>query len=299
MYYRRIVNSSKCTDISSKVLAYRQPVAVPGTNADICGPQVTLTAVPSVGTGTWIYPAAVVQFTPPANPVFTVKVDSVTNAGKNQTHKFWWREINGICKDSNSVDITFFRRIKNIDAGPDTSFYTFDYVIHMVANNPETWEDGKWSLVSGSGSPVDDTYNLTTIESLAAGVNIFNWRISNKNGSTEICAAEDDVEITVFNIFVPEGFSPNHDAGNYNNKFVISGLDLENQSAELSIVNGAGAEVFSTTNQNGNVWTDWDGTNSKGAAVPEGTYYYMLKLTSKLKAGSVYKKSGFVILKRY
>jgi len=299
MHYRRIVNSSKCTDISEKVLAHRQPVAVPGTSADICGPQITLTATPSVGTGTWIYPAAVVQATPPGNPVVTVKVDSVANAGKNQTHKFWWREINGICKDSSSVDITFYKRIKNIDAGPDTSFYTFDYVIHMVADPTESWEEGIWTLVSGSGIPADDNDNMTTIENLAAGVNIFNWRVTNKNVSKEICWDEDEVAITVYDIFVPEGFSPNHDAGNYNNNFVITGLDLENQVAELSIVNGAGAEVFSTSNQNGNLWTDWDGTNSKGAAVPEGTYYYMLKLTSKLKAGSVYKKSGFVILKRY
>jgi hypothetical protein len=31
----------------------------------------------------------------------------------------------------------------------------------------------------------------------------------------------------------------------------------------------------------------------------EGTYYYMLKIAPKNLAGSVIKKNGFIILKRY
>jgi flagellar hook assembly protein FlgD len=62
-------------------------------------------------------------------------------------------------------------------------------------------------------------------------------------------------------------------------------------------MNGAGVQVFSTTND-GNDWKNWDGKNSKGIDMPEGTYYYILKITSR-KTGTVTKESGFIILKRY
>ncbi len=86
----------------------------------------------------------------------------------------------------------------------------------------------------------------------------------------------DIVEVFVNDIFIPEGFSPNNDPEGYNNTFEIKGLDLENQIAELKIVNSAGTEVFSSTNRNGNEWKVWDGKNSKGKDLPEGTYYYLL-----------------------
>jgi gliding motility-associated-like protein len=97
--------------------------------------------------------------------------------------------------------------------------------------------------------------------------------------------------------FVPQGFSPNGDA--WNNTFKIEGLNLEDQFVDLSVVNGAGSEVFSTSNRDGvENWKYWDGKNSKGIDLPEGTYYYLLKITSKAN-GQVFKKSGFIVLKRY
>jgi gliding motility-associated-like protein len=93
----------------------------------------------------------------------------------------------------------------------------------------------------------------------------------------------------------PEGFSPNHDT--HNDKFEIEGLDLNVLEAEMSIVNSAGTEVFRTSNSGGQAWTSWDGTNSRGADLPEGTYYYLLKV--RFPDSSVFRKSGFVILKRY
>ena len=106
------------------------------------------------------------------------------------------------------------------------------------------------------------------------------------------------VDVTIYDLVIPEGFSPNNDPGGYNNTFIVKGLDLPNQVAELVIINGAGAEVFTTTNRNGNEWSDWDGKNSKGIDLPEGTYYYLLKITSNGN-GQVFKKSGFIVLKRF
>ena len=133
--------------------------------------------------------------------------------------------------------------------------------------------------------------NTTLVNGLSDGMNRFLWTVT--RGA---CKLEDMVEIYVYDLSVPEGFSPNGDA--YNNTFTISGLDIENHNAELTILNGAGNVVFSTTNINGAEWKDWDGKNSKGTDLPEGTYYYLLKIVS-VRNGDLFRKSGFVILKRY
>jgi gliding motility-associated-like protein len=124
-------------------------------------------------------------------------------------------------------------------------------------------------------------------------VNRFLWTVT--KGA---CKLEDPVDVNVFDLIIPEGFSPNNDPDGYNNTFEIRGLDLPNQEAEMTIVNGAGTEVFHTTNRNGSEWQEWDGKNSKGTDLPEGTYYYLLKIKSKGN-DLVFKKSGFVVLKRY
>ena len=168
----------------------------------------------------------------------------------------------------------------------------------MVAHKPNTWETGFWTLVAGTGTFADDPESDTSavIKNLSKGLNSFKWTVTNGT-----CKNEDLVNINVFDLVIPEGFSPNNDA--FNNTFVIEGLDLNDQQAELKVVNGAGTEVFSTSNlKSNNDWKDWDGKNSQGIDLPEGTYYYLLKITSDpLKGGNgqVFKKSGFIVLKRY
>jgi gliding motility-associated-like protein len=103
------------------------------------------------------------------------------------------------------------------------------------------------------------------------------------------------VNINVLSLVIPGGISPNGD--NTNDSLIINGLDLSNQVVELTIVNGAGTQVFSTSNNNGDRWRNWDGKSSGGVDLPEGTYYYLLKVTSS-KTGLVVPKSGFIILRR-
>jgi len=265
-----------------------------GPLSEICGPVITLNATPSVGAGTWHYPVEVLESTP-NNPSVTVTIDSLnpTYTSKSIPLKFIWEEINWQCKSKDSVIVTFYNRVTSINAGPDTILYSFDNIYHMNADPVLAWQTGLWTTVTGSGSIVDNADNLTEVTNLSGRLNTFLWTVT--NGA---CNLTDEINIDVYDIFIPEGFSPNNDPGNYNNTFVITGLDLPNQLAELKVVNGAGAEVFSTSNIDGQEWTDWDGKNSKGFDLSEGTYYYLLKITSKGN-GQVYKKSGFVVLKRY
>jgi gliding motility-associated-like protein len=103
------------------------------------------------------------------------------------------------------------------------------------------------------------------------------------------------VSFDVSNPVIPEGITPDGDL--VNDSLKVEGLDFINQEIDLTILNGAGSKVFSTTNRNGNTWQVWDGKSDKGIELPEGTYYYLLKVYS-LKTQHVSQKSGFIILKR-
>lgn len=104
---------------------------------------------------------------------------------------------------------------------------------------------------------------------------------------------------TVFPGFeIPEGFSPNGDG--INDLFSIKGLNPgvpENQLIDMKIITSAGSEVFHSSNYDGQQWQDWDGTDSKGNELAEGTYYYLMNIKTVLN-GVTFKKSGFIILKR-
>jgi gliding motility-associated-like protein len=180
-----------------------------------------------------------------------------------------------------------------IYAGPDTVIFSFDYIVQLLADPPINGGTGKWTIVDGAGSFENNTKNDTKVTGLSKGLNTYLWTVT--RGA---CKMEDEVEVTILDLVIPEGFSPNNDPDGYNNTFRINGLDLPNQTAELTVINGAGSEVFRTSNLNGNEWHDWDGRNLKGLDLPEGTYYYLLKITSKGNT-KVFKKSGFIVLKRY
>lgn len=290
-------NNCIATSISGarKADVYKIPKANAGPDADACGVKFNLKAVPSVVTGTWYYPA--IDLLPsPNNPYAIVTIDSTlssySSASGTITHKYIWEEVNWQCKSKDSVNVTFEKRVNTINAGKDTSLYTFDNIFHMSASKPNKWETGKWSLVTGAGVFSSDTATLAIAENLSKGLNSFLWSVH--NGS---CKNEDMVNVNVYQIVIPEGFSPNND--NFNNTFIITGLDLPNQKAELKIINGAGAEVYSTFKTDDVLtWKDWDGKNSNGIDLPEGTYYYLLKITS-IGNGQVFRRSGFIVLKRY
>ena len=87
-----------------------------------------------------------------------------------------------------------------------------------------------------------------------------------------VCA-EAIVRITVISdkIRVPDAFSPNDD--NVNDLWVIPGIE-DYPNNQLTVINRWGNVIHDAkpyTNK-------WDGTNSKGGKLPEGTYYFILRL---------------------
>ncbi len=193
---------------------------------------------------------------------------------------------------SNPVEVLIHTRPSSqIDAGADTVLYSFDKYYQLKAADKFQYEKGQWTVISGDGIFEPDSLPIAKVRGLADNLNMYRWTLTNGP-----CILKDSVSVTVIPIKIPEGFSPNSDG--LNDLFEIKGLDTDNQEVELSIVNSAGSEVFFSTNKNNQTWSLWDGKTSKGVELPEGTYYYILKMESKNTDVSPYKKSGFVVLKR-
>ena len=145
-------------------------------------------------------------------------------------------------------------------------------------------------MESGSGSFIDKNASTTEVRNTDIGPNSYKWTVVNGE-----CMDMAIVNVELFDVVVPEGISPNGDG--INDVMTIKGLDLDSQIAELTIVNGGGNRVYYTTNRDGSIWTEWDGTNSNGSPLPEGTYHYILQVESQ-KTGTEVSKSGFIVLKR-
>ncbi|HLU87145.1 MAG TPA: HYR domain-containing protein, partial [Taishania sp.] len=113
------------------------------------------------------------------------------------------------------------------------------------------------------------------------------------------CTSEENVQVIVENcgIIISETFSPNGDGSN--DYFHIEGLE-NYPGTEVWIHNRWGVQVY----HNPNYQNDWDGRsqsklNVGGDELPEGTYYYILKLGGEAgtpNAGEIYK--GFIYIKR-
>ncbi|HNW56538.1 MAG TPA: gliding motility-associated C-terminal domain-containing protein [Bacteroidales bacterium] len=277
---------------TKKADVYKVPVAEAGDAVTLCGAEVIMAAVPSYGVGTWSYPSGVISISV-NNPSTKVITDSASSAfsGGNYSLKLYWEETNWQCRSKDSVTVTFDKRVASVNAGADTILYTFDNAFTLdaapVTNN---WERGEWSPSDGIG---DVTQNNAEVLDLKSGLNTYVWTVTNGT-----CSRSDSVTIDVKEIFIPEGFSPNGDG--INDTFIVTGMNLDNpnteQDAELTIVNSAGTKVFYTTFPDGQEDASWDGKNEKGQDLPEGTYYYLLKMTSKYNSR---KWSGFIVLKRY
>jgi gliding motility-associated-like protein len=179
-----------------------------------------------------------------------------------------------------------------VNAGPDAAIFAMDRTYVMNADPPSvTGETGSWTALDPGTAIIDNVSdNRTQVRNLSRGQNVFVWAVSNG-----LCSLEDTVIIELMRDFIPQGFSPNGDA--WNNKFIIEGLNLDTETAELQILNGAGTVVYTTSNRNEQVWADWDGRNDRGNELPEGTYYYLFKVITQ--TNQTIKKSGFVVLKRY
>jgi gliding motility-associated-like protein len=305
-YYKLKVVSGKCNSLSNIVTINVLP-GISGFNIEpdqsICknlplSPIGSVTPGPSGGDGTYRYKWQ-------QNVTNGGWADITTNGTSSsyskssisdptQYRRYIYSGLRDCCHDtSNIVSIAILPLPAIPYPGPDTIIYSIEKIYHMKAHLPPAGETGNWDILNnGTGSINDPASYNTIIQNLSVGNNSFLWTVSKGT-----CKLKDSVNIELLKNFIPQGFSPNGDA--FNNTFVIEGLYLDDNYVDLSIVNGAGTEVFKTSNRDNQTWTNWDGKNSNGIDLPQGTYYYMLKITSKKSNGPVSRLSGFIVVKRY
>jgi hypothetical protein len=216
--------------------------------------------------------------------------------------KVWSGPFNTCFSTSNIIDISIDQMPYPIYAGSDTILHTFEYLYRLQASEPVLGH-GTWSKKSSPNELTfdDNTLYNTTVRNLASfDLNVLLWTVENG-----VCKLDTTVSIEILNIEIPGGISPGNDGKN--DLMIIKGLDFTmdgqggkpSQSIDLIILNSAGTEVFHTSNINGNEWKNWDGKDDGGIDLPEGTYYYLLKIQSNRTDKPPFKETGFIILKRY
>jgi gliding motility-associated-like protein len=201
-----------------------------------------------------------------------------------------------VCDEFGICDTTFFCIFVEVfDGGPfatfdcDTTFIGTPIVLDVIAN--DTLWGGKDSLVIlEQPSYGTATVNLDCSVTYNPGDeycerwDYFVYEVCNVNGCDTALVK---VYIECVDIVIFTAVSPNGD--NQNDFFHIAGI-LDFPDNELTILNRWGNEVYNTRSYQ----NKWAGTYNNNKELPDGTYYYLLKLNDD--AGRVFQ--GFLELHR-
>lgn len=176
-----------CSDSSAiNVIFYQNPDADAGEGGNSCGLRFNLTAIPSIGTGTWT------RVSGPGNAVFLPDNHSpfaIVDVSQFGTYVFRWREENGPCFDESTVTVTFTEGVVS-DAGEGGDECDKDFQLNAVpAALP-----GIWSKISGPGNvsyvPGPDRPDALVIVT-EYGDYDFAWTISNN-----YCSSTDIIRVS-------------------------------------------------------------------------------------------------------
>ncbi|HRP80296.1 MAG TPA: choice-of-anchor L domain-containing protein [Flavobacteriales bacterium] len=135
--------------------------------------------------------------------------------------------------------------------------------------------DGSIALHAGGGTPPysyawNDGASSDPRNGLAAGT--YTVTITDANG----CTLELVIHLTQPDALdMPTGFTPNGDG--HNDTFIVRGIDGFPNN-QLTVFNRWGNVVFDQLRYN----NDWRGENQQGQALPNGTYFVVLRLTPEL-----------------
>lgn len=171
-------------------------------------------------------------------------------------------DANG-CLDSDTVEINF-------TAGPNASFIaspttgTLPFEVNIQNNSSGNGNLYLWTTCEGEISNlIEPVFDMDSV-----GNCMIELIVTDSNG----CSSSSYQFISAFDehyIYVPNIFSPNGDSSN--EMFLISGEGIFD--FHLEIFNRWGTQLFTSEN----ISNSWDG-NFENKEVPEGTYYFILKV---------------------
>jgi hypothetical protein len=179
--------NGQCSDVDQVLVTFtEQPLANAGQNATSCDLSYSLSALPSVGVGTWT------QLSGPGTALFTAVNSSTSDVTVSQygQYEFQWEEVNGACSDAATVIIDFYEQ-PAANAGFGGNECDLDFTLAAVASSGV----GAWTVV-GPGAvayaPSANDPNATVTVS-AYGSYVFTW--TEVNGT---CSSSDDVTVSFF-----------------------------------------------------------------------------------------------------
>ncbi len=185
---------------------------------------------------------------------------------------------NGIFDFQEAVDLSFTTELMNQTINEDESVsFTFETTNSSLSF---IWEEStdngmSWDTLSDSSIYSGTTTNTLTIDMVPFSYNHNLYRVI-VNDPLFLCdqTAISQASLTVhFNIFIPDGFSPNSDG--INDSFLIEDLLLFSNHT-IEIFNRYGNRVY----QGEITTTPWDGSlnNSGSDYLPGGVYFYVIHL---------------------
>ena len=270
----RMVELNGCVDaVSNDIIVKPLPIALAGADTAVCALELRLEAQATQGIGTW---------SGPANILFAAPGDPHTTAGTTLAGNFTlvWTVNQEGCIASDEMNIIFHSPADAlvVNAGSDQLIEVVTSA--TISATSSQGAEVTWSVLSGTSTITDPTLHSTTVTGLTLGSNLIMATVH----LGECTGTSDTLRITVEDLFIPQGFSPNGDGDN--DRFVVTGMMAYPGSA-FTVFNRWGQPVY----ENGDYTNDWDGT-SNGAPLPDDTYFYVLNL----EGDRTY--NGFVVIKR-
>ena len=150
-------NTNGCTSIDSMIVNFFEtPIANAGNNAAICGDSHFVSAIPSIGVGSW-------SSSTPGSSFFPNNTDPQTNITNpnHMTTTLVWTENNNGCTDSDYITVSFTEP-SNADAGADVSICSGEnIVLNAQGGNIYNWSP-TIGLNGATGSSPTASPNDTT-----------------------------------------------------------------------------------------------------------------------------------------
>lgn len=169
------------------------------------------------------------------------------------------------CMAKDSVQ-TFLYYPPSVDAGFDVTIPTGESATLGVTAVPLS---GNYFY---SWNPLPESGSATAAPIVTPSVTTMYYAtVTNEYGCSATDSVKVNVDINLVELFIPNLITPNNDG--YNDKFEIKKLTLFPKNS-LAILNRNGQLVYSKDNYD----NSWDG-EFNGNLVPDGTYYYILKIT--------------------
>ncbi|MBL7953751.1 MAG: HYR domain-containing protein, partial [Flavobacteriales bacterium] len=269
------VENSGCTaSVSNEIIVIGAPLSVAGPDTTICGYELLLTGAASSGTGIWSGPVEVLFMDPNAPNTNVI----ATGAG---SYTLVWTVSENGCSSSDTTIVTMRPPADqlNVFAGED-QILEVETTTTLEAIT-DAGAQVEWTLVGGSAQFDAPNSAATIVSGLSLGTNTVMVTVS--LGSCT--GTSDTLTITVEDLFIPQGFSPNGDGDN--DRFEVTGM-MAYPNSSFTVFNRWGQKVY----ENSAYSNEWDGRSAAGTELPDDTYFYVLNL----EGDRTY--NGFVVIKR-